>query len=183
MSRFRPILAGVFVGLGAAGLLLAVARRPSGQAVELRLPPEPREVRVHVAGAVASPGVYQLAPGSIVQDAVNAAGGVRGDADLNGLNLAAILADGALVWVPSTLAPDSRPTIAPGNPGGLVNLNTATLEELDQLPGLGPVISQSIIDYRKANGPFQFVDDLLEVPGIGEATLETLRPLVTVGTP
>ena len=183
MLRFRPILAGVFIGLGAAGILLAVARRPSGRPVELRPPPEPPEVRVHVAGAVAAPGVYSLPPGSIVQDAVNAAGGELADADLNALNLAAILVDGAQVWVPSTLAPDSRPTIASGDPGGLLNLNTATLEELDGLPGLGPVTSQSIIEYRNSNGPFQSVDDLIKVPGIGEGILESLRPLVTVGTP
>jgi len=152
------------------------------------------EVVVHVAGAVVSPGVRRLPPGSRVIDALEAAGGALPDADLPRINLAAPLVDGQQVYVPK---PGEQPPMAAGVPGGagggggavgpgssvpgaLVDLNTATAEQLDTLPGVGPSTAAAIIAYRDENGPFTSVDQLLDVRGIGEAKLEQLRDLVSV---
>lgn len=147
------------------------------------------EVVVHVAGRVARPGIVVLPGGARVADAVEAAGGAVPDTDLTGLNLARVLVDGEQVLVgldPSEGAPAAPGAAAPGGPGdgastgGLVDLNTADLAALDLLPGVGPVTAQAIIDWREENGGFSHVDELLEVKGIGEATLAELAPLVTV---
>ncbi len=137
---------------------------------------------VHVVGAVRRAGLYRLAEGARVADAVRRAGGVTGRADLALVNLAAPLVDGQQVIVPA------RVTVAGGQgspPGGTgppptrVSLATATLEQLDELPGVGPVTAQKIVDWRQSHGPFSSVDDLDAVPGIGEARIEQLRDLVT----
>jgi competence protein ComEA len=143
-----------------------------------------REVVVHVAGAVARPGLYRLPEGSRVDDAVLLAGGARPKAALDLVNLAAPVVDGQQVIVP--LRGAGGATAPPGAgtggeveaPGVKVRLNSATLEQLDELPGVGPVTAQQILDYREANGAFRSVDELDAVPGIGPATLEQLRPLV-----
>ena len=159
-------------------------------------------VFVHVAGSVASPGVVQLPGGSRVVDAVSAAGGLRADADADRVNLAAPLVDGSRVVVPAlgqapplevvTVPPVTGaggtgvggPTHGPGGSAASsapVDLNTATLEQLDELPGVGPSTAQAIIDHRLAEGPFDSVDALLDVRGIGDAKLEAIRDLVIVG--
>jgi competence protein ComEA len=151
-------------------------------------------VLAHAAGAVVAPGLYELAPDSRIADLVRAAGGPAPDADLDRLNLAAVVADGSRVYVPvvgeqvlpEPLA-DPVPAAPPGGEGdpstvpGPVDLNTATLDELDELPGIGPATAQAIVDHRTSGGPFTSVDELLEVRGIGEAKLADLRDLVTVG--
>jgi competence protein ComEA len=145
-------------------------------------------VTVHVAGAVHRPGVYRLAPGARVDDALRRAGGPRARADLTAVNLAAKLEDGRQVLVPERgSAPASAPVSATaGAPAGAtapaqpVNLNTATLEQLDTLDGVGPGIAQRILDYRQQHGGFRRVEELGEVPGIGAKRLATLTPLVTV---
>lgn len=138
---------------------------------------------VHVAGAVRRPGLYRLPPGSRVDDAVRLAGGARRSADLSQLNLAAPVADGQQILVPRR-APATEPGPAGGSTEaaapGPVSLNSATLEELDALPGIGPVTAQHILDYRAEHGAFQTVDELDAVPGIGPARLEQLRELVTL---
>lgn len=147
---------------------------------------------VHVLGEVQQPGVYELAAESRVVDAVSAAGGFTERADTGSMNLARKLTDGEQVYV--TAVGETRPPAADapvggipgaggaggGSGGGLVNLNTATAAELETLPRIGPAMAQRILDYRTANGPFTSVDELTDVPGIGEATLEGLRELVTV---
>ncbi|HEY1134421.1 MAG TPA: ComEA family DNA-binding protein [Nocardioides sp.] len=151
------------------------------------------EVVVHVAGRVVRPGIVVLPVGSRVADAVEAAGGPVPDTDLTGVNLARPLVDGEQVLVgvdpadgapappPSAGGAGTSPGGAPGAaPGGLVDLNTADLAALDLLPGVGPVTAQAILDWRDENGGFSHVDELLEVKGIGEATLAELAPLVTV---
>ncbi|HEV7807417.1 MAG TPA: ComEA family DNA-binding protein [Solirubrobacteraceae bacterium] len=135
-------------------------------------------VTVHVAGAVRRPGVYRLPAGARVDDALRRAGGPARRADLSAVNLAAKLEDGRQVLVPL------RPPVAGGSGGGVptapVNLNTATLEQLDTLDGVGPGIAQRILDYRQQHGGFRRAEELGEVPGIGDKRLATLLPLVTV---
>jgi competence protein ComEA len=142
-------------------------------------------VVVHVAGAVRDPGVYRLPSGARVDDAVARAGGATRRADLGGLNLAAELEDGRQVLVPerprrgggasSVVAPPAEP--AEGQP---LNLNTATLEQLDTLSGIGPTTAQKILDFREEKGGFGSVEELGEIPGIGEKRLATLREEVTL---
>ena len=137
---------------------------------------------VHVAGAVVSPGVYELAPGARVQAALEAAGGAVPGADSGALNLAAPVGDGERVYVPMVGEPVP---IATGSPGvtvapGPVDLNQASAAELDGLPGIGPATAAAIVEHREQNGPFATVEDLEAVRGIGPAKLDALRDLVRV---
>ena len=143
--------------------------------------PTPRPPRVYVSGAVHRPDVYTLVPDSIVKDAILAAGGPTEDADLDRINLALPVADGQQIYVPHMadealpVEPASRlPTVV-----GRVNINTADLAALDSLPGIGPAIAQRILDYRDAHGPFNRVEDITNVSGIGPATLERIRDLIS----
>ncbi len=152
------------------------------------------EVVVHVVGAVAAPGVQRLPAGARVVDAVDAAGGASPNADLGRINLAAVLTDGQQVYVlrpgeappaPVAGAPDGAQvggggTDGTGGAGGLINLNSASAAQLEELPGVGPATAEAIIAHRDQNGPFASVDELLDVRGIGEAKLEQLRDLATV---
>ena len=141
---------------------------------------------VHVAGAVRSPGVYTLVSGARVIDAVQTAGGLAADANPDAINLAATVTDGERVYVPR--AGEAAPPVVSGGssgsgattPAGPVNLNTATADDLDSLPGVGPATASAILAYRDQHGPFASVDDLGEVRGIGPAKLDALRGLVTV---
>ncbi len=131
-------------------------------------------------------GVYRLRAGARVNDALARAGGATPRADLSQVNLAAKVEDGRQVLVPRRVAtPPAAPTAptgtaAPGQPAVPVNLNTATLEQLDTLPGVGPATAQKILDYREQHGGFGSVDELGEVPGIGDVRLAALRDLVRV---
>ena len=144
----------------------------------------PGEVLVHVAGAVVRPGVYRLPNGERVDDAVRAAGGPTLDADLNVLNLAALVDDGARVYVPveGEVAPQLSP-VGSGpvgeTPAGPLDINRADAALLDSLPGVGPATAAAIVAERDRNGPFLGVDDLERVPGIGPGKLAGLRDLVT----
>ena len=148
------------------------------------------QVVVHVAGAVNRPGVYTLPSGSRVTDAVAAAGGPATDAAVHVLNLARLLADGEQVYVPTqeeaaagVTGPPSagRGVVGGGSAGGLININTATAVELEELPGVGPATAAKIVDDRETNGPFTTPEDLMRVPGIGPKTFEAMKDLVTVG--
>ena len=139
-------------------------------------------VVVHVAGAVNHPGVQRLPAGSRVIDAVDAAGGLRPDADAGRVNLAAELTDGTQVYVPAVGEAVATGTAGAGAAAdaGLVDLNIADATALETLPGIGPATAAAIIDHRERNGPFASVEGLLEVRGIGEAKLAQLRDLVRV---
>jgi competence protein ComEA len=142
----------------------------------------PAMLIVDVAGAVRTPGVYEFAEGERVVDAIERAGGPRPKADLSLLNLAAPLVDGTQILVPKigpavTGVPGET---APGSSSGLINVNTASVTELETLSGIGEVLAATIVEYRTQNGPFASVDDLLDVSGIGPATLEEIRDQVTV---
>ncbi len=136
-------------------------------------------VVVDVVGAVRRPGLYRLPQDSRIADAVTRAGGTTAKADLAQVNLAAPLADGEQVVVPQRGAPGAAGSASsPGVPAGPVQLSTATLEQLDTLPGVGPATAQKILDYREKHGAFSSVDELDAVPGIGPKRLEQLRELV-----
>jgi competence protein ComEA len=202
LRRYQQFIFGVLASLCITALLLIVARRPAGHPVILPPAPTVRPLRVYVTGAVVAPGVYSLPPASIAQDALQAAGGAGPQADLSQINLARPLADGDQLAVP-TLAPTASPAPAitdrPDTPGidgaapvgtppppptaadQKINLNSATVTELDTLPGIGPVIAQRIVDYRTQHGPFARPEDLLEVSGIGEATFNRIKESVVVG--
>ena len=170
---------------------IAAASSSSGWLAPLDTIAPPR-VAVHVVGAVERPGVYHLAAGARADDAVRAAGGATVNADLRRVNLAAVLLDGEQLVIPrvgerittsthGSVAGDSRAIQSPTTTVPLVvNLNRATIDDLDRLPGVGPATARAIIDHRTRNGPFVSVDDLLAVRGIGPAKLAEIKPWVAV---
>ena len=140
-------------------------------------------VVVQAAGAVVRPGLYRLPPGTRVDDLVTAAGGLAADADADRINLAAPLVDGQKVYVPrvgEAVPADAGPGGSPSAAPEPIDLNTASVAQLDALPGVGPSTAQGIVEYRSQHGRFRSVDDLLNVRGIGPAKLEQIRPLVRV---
>jgi competence protein ComEA len=150
-------------------------------------PPTSADVIVHVAGAVLRPGIVKVTSGARMADALAAAGGPRPDADLDQVNLAAKVGDGDRIYVPRRgEAPPSAPGgataggVTSSAKAGPVDLNSASPDELDSLPGVGPATAKAIVDYRTRHGRFRSVDDLLAVPGIGPAKLATLKPLARV---
>jgi competence protein ComEA len=196
-ARIRTTVGGVVVLLlvaGAAAVLSFALNAPGGsRLVEPTAlgTPEPaasaqavpgaggEPVLVHVLGAVRVPGLYELAGGDRLVDAVTAAGGFTDDADRGALNLARVVGDGEQVYVPAVGEEPREPAEPDGAGGGLVNLNTADAAELDTLPGVGPALASRILEWREQNGRFASVDDLLNVTGIGAKTLSALAELVT----
>lgn len=176
---------------GAAGFLILV-----GAIASLRGRPQPvvagtaeeTKIVVHVAGEVARPGVYEFPAGARVHEAVEAAGGAKGGADLDALNLARPLEDGERVVVPSRATPavavagdgPAQATAAPASSAGKINLNRATKEELMRLPGIGPALAERIVHHRETQGAFRAPEDLMNVSGIGEKKFEAVKDLVTV---
>ncbi|HEY3614430.1 MAG TPA: helix-hairpin-helix domain-containing protein [Gaiellales bacterium] len=193
----RIVLLLLLAGGGAlifAGRVLPGSAAPSPQAAPtLSVPagaalagdgPAPGPVVVDVVGAVKHPGVYRLPPGSRARDAVRRAGGPRRRADLESVNLALLLADGEQVRVP-LLPPAGAAGAATGAaaaaaPPAIVHLNSASLEQLDALDGVGPSLAARIVAYRVAHGGFRSVDELDEVSGIGPKRLESLRPVLAL---
>lgn len=186
------ILCGVGIAVAALGRSAATEvplGQPSVVSVESPSPvpsPSPTpQLRVHVAGEVESPGVVSLPPGAIVQDAVIAAGGLTPTADPAELNLAQPVTDGMQILIGSKDKPKGAVTGAAehtsSDQDGLVNLNSATQGQLEDLPGIGPVTARAIITWREEHGSFSAVDELQEISGIGPKTFEKLRPAVTVG--
>lgn len=210
---------GLLIGIIVAGALLvgagfglsALRQRTQPAPIEI-IPPQPTStappapspapaattgpLRVYVSGAVVRPAVYELPPGSIIDDAVRAAGGFTAEADTAAVNLAQPAADGMQVHVPVlgevaatpppvSLPPGADPTTGSRMGGvtsdGLININTATQADLEMLPGIGPSTAANIIGYREANGPFATIEALMDVPGIGEGKFEALQGLITVG--
>lgn len=195
MKNALYVLLGVMAGFVLAGTLVFVSRAPAGEPIILEPAPTEAPIAVHVIGAVPRPGLYEFSKGARVQDAIDAAGGLLASANANGMNLAALLEDGQQLDVPygDGQSPNTSASVdLPGtdetsqgdttdtSSAELININTASLEELDTLPGIGPTTAQKIIDYRDANGPFSVIEDIQNVSGIGPATFENIKDLITV---
>jgi competence protein ComEA len=192
-SLVWPLSLGVLIGLLAGGVILLVSSPERGEPVSLLPPPTPSPLIVHVTGAVAQPGVYALPPGSRLQDAIRMAGGFLPEADNQALNLAAPIVDGALIRVPSRaqaasssspaasqeIPPPQTPAISATNP--LININTATQQELESLPGIGPALALRIIEYRNTHGPFANIEAIQDVSGIGPGIFEKIRDYISIG--
>jgi competence protein ComEA len=176
------IIVGVLLG---AGIIFLVTRPPRGEPIILLPAPSQSPFTVYVNGAVKKPGLFAVPPGSRVNDVIQAAGGTTDDANIDTLNLARIIEDGEQITVPerinSTL--DSNETEVSDPSLLMVNINTASLEQLDTLPGIGPITGQNIIDYRTANGPFTTIEQLLDVPNIGQITFDKVKDFISIGTP
>jgi competence protein ComEA len=173
MKTFLNLGIGVLIGLLAAGGLWLVASRPLGDPIALLPTSTPGMLTVYVSGAVATPGVYSLPEGSRVDAAIQAAGGFIPGAEPESINLAALLEDGQQIDV-SGIVSTSHVN------AGRVNINTATVSELDALPGIGPTTAQMIVDYRLQHGLFQIIQDIQNVPGIGPATYDRIKDYITL---
>lgn len=188
MQNLKSILylaSGILFGLFLAALVWIVSRSPSGEAVVLRPAPTEKPVVVYITGAVPRPGVYALPKNARVQDAISAAGGFLSEAEKSQINLAALIEDGEKLEIPfiegaSPVLGTPLPVIVTTTTE-LIDINTASAAELEALPGIGPKLAQTIIDYREKNGPFLSIDDLDNVPGIGAGLIERFRDQVTVG--
>lgn len=189
IERYRIlILTSVGILLTIAVALFAVRwKTPAPITIEPPAPtPTPGPIQVYVSGAVLQPDVYTLPPAAIVRDAINAAGGATADADVTHFNLAANLSDGDHIYVPvigeSTLPATSDDASTPSGGQAVfpININTASIEALQALPGIGPALAQRIVDYRETYGDFTSIEALQNVSGIGPATFEEMKELITV---
>jgi competence protein ComEA len=188
VKSIKWVFLATVVGLVGAGVLWLASSPPRGAPIQLLPPPTPLPILVHVSGAVNSPGVYTLDPGSRIQEAIQAAGGFRQDAISQTINLAAALQDGSQIWIPSVSEASSDASnsdaVVSGTtrlaPSELIDINKATQSEFETLPGIGPVLAADIITYREAEGDFSTPEDLQKVPGIGPATFEKIQDLITV---
>ncbi len=196
---------GLFIGIiiGVGGLTLLKGVQPAPIVIQSPAPtatPEatatPGPLRIFVSGQVAAADVYELLPGSIAAAAIEAAGGFTAEADTAVVNLAQPLQDGMQIYVPALNEAAAAPPIFQNNvanqaapeadtaDGGttfrLVNLNTATVQELDTLPGIGPSTAQSIVAFRQENGPFTTIEQVMDVSGIGEAKFAQMKDLIIV---
>ncbi|MHC1770803.1 MAG: helix-hairpin-helix domain-containing protein [Flexilinea sp.] len=181
MNKWYPIIAAVLVGILFSGVVLLISSRPKGVPITLSNNSTPVDIRFEIYGAIKQPGVYS-APGSLrVEDAINYAGGLSEPADASASNLSARVNDGDKIIIPTksvfeaTITPVTRNSIHER-----INLNTAVLEDLLTLPGIGEIKANDILLYRDTNGGFTDISDLLNIPGIGEKTIEQFLDLITV---
>jgi competence protein ComEA len=198
MKNVLYVLIGVLAGFVLAGVLVFVSRAPTGAPITLQPAPTKAPIAVDVTGAVPRPGLYKFPEGARVQDAIDAAGGLLASANTSAINLAALLTDGQQLNIPyqsggepvnnssstvdlpsSSATATSTVTSTDSSGADLVNINTATSQELDTLPGIGPTTAQKIIDYRTTNGPFSTIEDIMNVSGIGPATFDNIKDLIT----
>lgn len=183
MSAARVFVGGVIVALML--VLAAVIWIDRAAPVSVVVNPLPAaDIRVFINGEVATPGVVTVPDGARLTDVADAAGGFTDEADYSVLNLAARVGDGENIVIPS-VSPDADPVFPPGvslpPSGAPLNLNAATIPQLDELPGIGDVLAGRIVDYRDEHGPFESIDQLVDVDGISSRMVDELRPLVMVG--
>jgi competence protein ComEA len=198
LERYQPFLTLVLILAIVGGAAVFALRRPAPTAMTIIPPPPtstpapsatpepsatPGPIEVYVTGAVGNPGVLVTIPyESRARDAIDMAGGLTEDADLERVNLAQILRDGDQVHVFSVndvIAGEGEVVLATPSDAGIVYINSASAEELDVLPGVGPALASRIIAYREENGPFASLEDLDNVSGIGPSTLEAIAPMVS----
>jgi competence protein ComEA len=200
LERNRVAAFLILLNIATVGALVFWFRRPQPSPVSVQLPtaaaaktalagtkPAAAMVRVYVCGEVAYTDVYSLAQGAIIKDALMAAGGPTGQADLTPINMAQEVQDGDQICVPAVnRESSSQPPVALSaatpakEPARKININKASYEEIQTLPGIGPTYARAIVEYRKAHGPFQTIEDLEKVKGIGPATVERVRNLITL---
>jgi competence protein ComEA len=187
MKQWQQIFLGIVIGLLLAAGILLITSNPRENGLVLQPAPTPLPWVVHIAGAVTHPGVYEVPRDSRVIDAINAAGGFTNDAESDALNLADHIQDGSRLYVPEkgeySANGEKSSLITPPNSAGpqtLIDINSAALEELMELPDIGEKLAGEIITYRSQNGKFATIDDIKNVPGIGQGTFEKIRTLITV---
>jgi competence protein ComEA len=198
MRQIAYMLIGVLAGFILAGAIFIVISMPAGKPIALEPSPTKAPIEVHVVGAVVRPGLYSLPEGSRVQDAIDAAGGLLSETDANSINLAAKVEDGQQLQIgnvsasaaagpaqpggsPFTVVRTPTPQGGDNSSGDLIDINIASLSELESLPGIGPTTAQNIINYRNQHGPFEAIEDIMNVPGIGPSTFDAIQDLITVG--
>ena len=190
MKTWWAVIFAVFISLLASGVIYLVSSQPRGKPVELQPPPTQSPIIVHITGAVKNPGVYSLPANSRVEDGINAAGGATTDADLETVNLASFLNDGDKIQIPShqenqtiAMQGQSQTQIATDQANqssdSKININTASKQELESLPGIGPATAAKIITYREENGLFATIEDIQNVSGIGPVTFNKFKDLIT----
>ena len=180
-SWWLILFLGVLLGLASGAAVYVISRQPTGRPIDLIPQPTPAPILIHVAGAVKEPGVYQLDPSSRVQEAVDLAGGLLDNANPDSINLAGFLQDGQRIYVPAIGETNKSETlIEPGAQGQLIDLNTADIAELITLPGIGEDRAAAIITYRNQIGGFKTIEQIQDIEGIGSATFEKLKSLITV---
>jgi len=196
MKTWQSILLGLLMGLFISGAILLIIAPPRGKPIELSPLPTPAPLVVYVTGSVIRPGVYSLPRLSRVSNAIEAAGGLSTDADQSAVNLAARLLDGQKIVVPKISTPIQGTNIAATTTGSQktapqasvatpsidnpLNLNTATQEQLDLLPGIGPTRAADIIAYRTQHGSYKTIDEIMKVSGIGQTTFDRIKALIYV---
>jgi len=179
MQALKHITLGMLLGLVITAVILLVAAPPGGQPIELLPTPTPAPLTVYITGAVSQPGLHRLPPGSRIVDALEIAGGTLAEADLSSLNLAQRLIDGQKIYVP--LGSETIERSATINPlDSPIELNSATSEQLEQLPGIGQVKAQEIIAYRQKINGFDKIEQIQDVPGIGPALFERIKDMIIV---
>lgn len=183
---YKYLAFGILIGLLASAIILLVAAPHEGSQAILLPTPVPKTLRIHVTGAVLKQGVYSLPAGSRIEDAIQAAGGLTEDADQSTLNLAAMLSDGQKITVP---VPGEAPTnlterssISLLETDELIDINTASLELLQELPGIGEKKAEAIVAYRQNHGAFVTIEEIQNVDGIGPGLFEDIKNLITVSS-
>jgi competence protein ComEA len=186
MKSWQHILLGALLGLLCSAVIYLIAVPPKGNPIILQPLPTPAPIVVYIRGAVHQPGIYALSSSSRVNDAITAAGGFLDTADENSINLAQKVSDGDRIDV--LLKGETRVILAPVESGSTVdaspsfpiNINTASQNLLETLPGIGPTRASEIISYREANGSFMTIEDLKRVPGIGDGTFKQIQGMISV---
>ena len=197
MKTWQILLLGILLGVLVAGLLFLLSAPPRGEPITLVTaePGNPAEnnqfsneteivILVHVAGAVNNPGLWQLQQGTRVNDAVTAAGGTTANADVNRVNLAAMLTDGSRVYIPQVgeyVTDEDLDISSVLAKGGLININLATRDELTSLPAIGTTKADAIIAHRQTHGNFSAIEDIMDVAGIGQSIFDQIQNLITIG--
>ena len=194
MNTWKSLLLGIFLGLFFTGAIVLIAQPPRGEPLVLATLPAPSTtIVVYVAGAVKNPGIYTLARPARVTDAVEAAGGLLDTADRSAINLAARIEDGAKIVVPAITQPATPNPLGTTQKNSTIDLqvtptieypvdiNNADIGLFDALPGIGPTKAAAIVTYRQEHGPFKKIEDIMNVPGIGDGLFNSIKDLISVG--